>query len=549
MKKALFFILALCMVFSLCACGKTSEQPGPEAADNGIVVKDAGEPEESAAEENPAGDPGQAAADAVLADRKSDETLRLILPAEPTALTLQGAAGGAQVLMWTLMYDTLFRYDYATNSVVPSIAKSMDWIDDTHVRFTLRDDVVAYNGDTIKASDVLYTISCGVNGPKAAAFVFFDLENSYAEDDYNVVLALKEPRASVDALVCANHFGIISESATEAVGGFEAATQNAYVNTGMYNLVEWVAGDHILLERNENFWDDTRIAYFKNVEITWVSDANTRAMSIISGDADLTIELSTSQAESIANSPDAVVEIYNKPVAQSAWINCSRAPFDDVRVREAMYLLIDSDAICNNAMGGYVEACDTAIASSSPYYTKPNFTREVNVERAKELLAEAGYEDGFEFTLSCRANFDAVAQVIQDGLKQGGITANIDIVEASTETTLGVSGDFDMLITQTQCYDIYVVADRFDGRMTTAEANGGAQYNNDECNAIIDECRSALDVEARTEAFAKLGQYAVDNYLCIGLYNDITVCAHASQLGGGGLTMDGYFDVSSVYLN
>ena len=316
----------------------------------------------------------------------------------------------------------------------------------------------------------------------------------------------------------------------------------------MYNLVEWVVGDHILLERNENFWDDTRVAYFKNVEITWVSDANTRAMAIISGDADLTIELSTSQAESIANDANTAVEIYNKPVAQSAWINCSRAPFDDVRVREAMYLLIDSDAICNNALGGYVEACDTAIASSSPYYTKPDFTREVNVDRAKELLAEAGYAEGFEMTLSCRANFDAVAQIIQDGLKQGGITCKIDIVEASTETTLGVSGDFDMLITQTQCYDIYVVADRFDGRMTTAEANGGAQYNNDECNALIDTCRNALDTESRVEAFAQLGQYAIDNYLCIGLYNDITVCAHSNALGGGGLTMDGYFDVSSVYL-
>ena len=534
--KAIALVLALLFLLTACTPSSSDDSDSRPSETSGITIVDNTDQDES-----------NASTVEEIQARVTDDTLNLVLPAEPTSLTPQSAAGGSQVLMWTLMYDTLLRYDYETNSLVPCIAESYEWLDDTHMQFNLRDDVVAYDGTIITANDVLYTLEMGRDGAKADVFAIYDFDECYAPDDFTVVLALNQVRPSLADIVCANHYGIVDESSVEAAGGWEGAMRDAYCNTGLYNLVEWVAGDHILLERNENFWDESRAAYYKYINITFVADGSSRAMAILSGDADVTCELTVAQAESIANDPNATVNFWTKTNTMPLFMNCSMAPFDNELVREAFYLAIDAEAVVQLCMGGYTTTTETLFPSASRYYVDLGEDRKVDVERAKELLAEAGYGDGLTVTLTLTQNYATIGELLQSQLEQIGVTLELDVVESATNVTRQQQGDYQMQITQNQGYDIYVSCDRLDGRLSTVLANGGAQYKDETCYEFIDACRAALNEEDRMAAFADLQEYTLEKHIVIGLYNDFTVSAMSSSIAGGGLTMDGYFDVSTVY--
>ncbi|MBE6914817.1 MAG: hypothetical protein E7472_07810, partial [Ruminococcaceae bacterium] len=191
MKKLIALFLALVMVFALCACGGKTETPAPKPSD----------PAQPAAPSQGGTDAPAAPESTALPEQgtgeytPSDETLVVANKGNPTTLChLTATAVSANNATLSSMYDRLVDYDYENNDVKPMLAESWERIDDTHIRFHLRKDVVSHAGDPFTASDVIFTVTTGQEGGLLSNYYgMFDLAECKAEDDYTVVLASKTP--------------------------------------------------------------------------------------------------------------------------------------------------------------------------------------------------------------------------------------------------------------------------------------------------------------------------------------------------------------------
>lgn len=223
-KASVFLALLLAMVMLCSACSPSNSNTSQTPADASQDLN--------------------ASAD-VSAGNQSD-TLRIVIGAEPSnIMPLSAEAGDGQWIAWCI-YDRLVDYDAETGELVPSLATSWEWIDDTHVRFFLRDDAVAYDGTTITANDVLFSVQRGLEGDATAQWSMVDGNECSVEDDYTFVLGLTEAYPSIiGKLAYVATLTVIDESSCEALGGYEAAVRNPQCTSGPYFFDEWKAGEYI----------------------------------------------------------------------------------------------------------------------------------------------------------------------------------------------------------------------------------------------------------------------------------------------------------------
>lgn len=540
MKRSLSLLaMNLVLVMLLTACGGNGGTETPEvetAAEPAVEQTDTAEKKEET----------ETAAQPVAGT--SDETLVVLIDAEPTHLmstyTMFNRAGAHVAFT---IYDTLISYNYDTHEYEPAVAASWEWLDETHLQFNLRDDVVAANGTPFTADDVLYTCELGVNGGSQSYWNMIDLEGCEVVDDYTFIMATKEAYPTLEMLASVHGMDcLMSRSAVEAAGGEEAARHNAKIGTGQYTFVEWVDGDHILVERNEDYWGE--LGYWKNIEFRFVSDAAARAMAVQSGEADVALSLSRSETISLDADPNVTVLKSWGDASKTLWMNCSEGPLSDERVREAILCLIDQEAFIQVVTGGDGVATWTNFSPAGYYYKEPyeGYERKVDVERAKELLAEAGYADGLTLNIFDNATGQTFCELLQNQLAAANIKLEIEIVEVASGMSRMNSGDYELYSGAAYGYDPVRLLNRVDGRISTDVAGGGAQYNNDELNAIIDIARYDPDPDARLQAYHDVQDFILEHTICIGMFQDVSYNACRAGLTGETYTNDGYLFVNSL---
>lgn len=524
MKKNLLSIIALLMVFMLLfsACSSGTQAPAEEPETPPETAEEAPETAEAPADE-------EAAVPAT-----SDETLRVMVNGEPSNLVpLNASMDTAGATIAFCFYDTLIDYDTETGEYIPRVASDWEWVDDTHLRLTIRDDIVAYDGTTLTANDVMYSIERGLEGTSATFWTMVDLAECSVEDDYTIVIGLNQVYPTlVNLLAVYGMLTIVDESSVEALGGWEAIARNPQCTTGRYFFDEWVDGQYIRLVRNDNYFGEK--AYYKYIEFSFVSDSTARAMALQSGEADFSTYLNRADTLSLTGYNDCVVYDAYAQRSQAVWFNCSKAPFDDARVREAIYLLIDQNAANVVMTGGDAPLCETHFTPTNAYYAAPEdaAAREVNVERAKELLAEAGYADGFDCSFLCFIPHQSLAEVIQANLAAANININIEVVEIAALFTRFGAGEYDMYCTDYSGDDPVRLLNTIDGRIPTNECNGGAQYMDEELCEIIDQARYSTDAAIREQAYADVQAHIRDNFVVVGLYQNTNYYASSASFDG-----------------
>ena len=151
-------------------------------------------------------------------------TLRVILSAEPGTINpLMTTSAGDCNYVAQCMFDTLVFYNSATKELEPSVATDWEWVDDTHLKMTLRDDVVAPDGSIYTANDVLFTMKCGVNGDAKNNWQYVDLDECSVVDDQTIIIGLTEIHPTFISLMSnIVYFPLVDESSVEANGGWDA---------------------------------------------------------------------------------------------------------------------------------------------------------------------------------------------------------------------------------------------------------------------------------------------------------------------------------------
>jgi peptide/nickel transport system substrate-binding protein len=173
----------------------------------------------------------------------TDETLSLLFMAEPVCIW--GAANGKldaqDIYISSALFDTLVDVDKETGEIVPNLASEWEWIDDTHVRFTLRDDVEMTDGSPLVADDVAYTANVWME-QSANTDIGKYIAGVEVEDEHTVTLEYTTPAPDLLVMMAGAEFGIVSEDEVNALGGLEKATMNPVMGSGKYLFKEWKHG-------------------------------------------------------------------------------------------------------------------------------------------------------------------------------------------------------------------------------------------------------------------------------------------------------------------
>ena len=330
-----------------------------------------------------------------------------------------------------IMYESLVEYDDDLN-LVPCLAESYEISDDALVyTFKLKEGVKFHDGELLTAEVVKTNIERVMNPDKALrqARAFSFAEEINVLDDYTLEVKLSQPYMAFLSRLEA--FQIISPAALKD----EDKLPKNPVGTGQFRFVEWVEGDHMTVEKNPD-WRNADQIQVDTVTFKFVPENGTRVAMLETGEADIIYPLPNEMVSKVEANSDLIVEVRDSTVCRYVTMNQNVKPFDDVRVRQALNYAIDKDAFTAVVKGGYGNKLNSALSPVLPYYVEHE-EYAYNIEKAKELLAEAGYPDGFEATIWGNTESETVRGMnfIEQQLSLIGVKLNVMPMEEGTLST------------------------------------------------------------------------------------------------------------------
>lgn len=541
LKKLIVYSLILAMAISLTACNKTNTE-GNNASDNTQTQQNAGNKTE-----------GKTLEEQATEGRKkltSDETVTIALSGEPNRLIPDFAfASNIVTAVANMIYEPLIAADWPWVLNKNGLVTDWEYIDDTHLRLTLRQGVKFTNGEEFNADHVLYMFQ---NGSPSLNYDSFVGSECYKEDDYHVVLVAARPWGQLVDMLCTQNFLVINKNEVEAAGGPQ--TDALYIEnsgTGKYVLKEWKKGEYILLERNESYWNkENDPGYFKEVKFVFLSDSTANGLAAQSGDVDVAAGASLANLAVYENDPNVKVTFVNSNNVSTLFLNSGKGgPCADINVRKAIQCLIDPVALRSVGQYGYGTLCDTIIAPQNPYHDGINESadRKVDIEKAKEYLAAAGYADGLTLNLRVSGS-SVVAEMIQEQLRLGGIEVNLVTADMPVHFAALAEGDFDMYVSSQQaCY--YSEAMRCcDGiGWDYAALMGGCGYKDEEWHELTVKILECTDKSKLPELMKEYQAKFRENVVSVCLYTGCGIVVSRPDIEGIGLMGLGVLDFTRMY--
>lgn len=574
MKKIVSLGLAAVMALSVAACGGGSGDGGnanTPADSQGEQTPAEGEGEQTPAEgEEPSEEGGASTDDKIqssgvlgaFADpantEKTDETIVIGMSSEPAYLFCAAAGNVANesAIIDAALRDTLVDFDQQTGEVLPSLATNWEWVDDTHCKFTLRDDVVMTDGTPLVADDVVYTVNelwLKLNATNDTGS-YIGEEGAVAEDEHTVTIAFNTASPDLLAMLSWGNFGIVSEDEVNAAGGIEGVQKNPLAGSGKYKFKEWVSGQYVVLERNEDYWDDNYAGYFKEIKLTFTADAAAREMAVESGDAQVAYDMPVSQAATYAGGDKVNVVIHSFGQITHLWFNMGEKAQEctkDPKVRKAIDLALDYDAINQVGTAGYGTTPYGYFEANSKFYnaTYTPEERVQDIEQAKALLAEAGYNEGdINLKILGLPDCEPSYTVIQANLKQIGINVELDIPDVPTFVGGAAGGD----------YDLIQVGDLVSARYPTIFLSlrkhgaygfsiGGPKWTTDEIDAAIQAAIEEKDEAKAKEMLGDIEKQFKEDTVYVNMYEDLKAAVVAKDIKGYSHIERGFIDITSLY--
>ena len=289
------------------------------------------------------------------------------------------------------VFDYLVKLNYETKELEPCLATEWEQNDDGYsVTFKLREGVKFHDGSDFTADDVKASVEWMSRADSARGADWGEPYTADVIDDYTVRIypVCEEPRAPLMNLLTYYECPIMS--ADDIEGGNLTAGLNG---TGPYKFMKY-EDETCFLDINEEYWDTEHAASIPHIEYRYVPESQTRLAALQSGEADLIERVETEQIPQIESTEG--LEYIGAPVYEQKYLvfKCTQAPMDNPLLRKAIAYAIDVDTIVDNIMEGYGTKADSWLAHVNTNYTAWEEFPTYDPEKAKELLAEAGYPNG-----------------------------------------------------------------------------------------------------------------------------------------------------------
>ncbi len=347
---------------------------------------------------------------------------------------------------WQNIFEGLVRID-RDGKVQPQLAKS--WAvspDGLTYSFTLQTDVKFHDGEAFDAASAKFTLDrargASSTNPQKQFFTVIDAID--APDPATLVLHLKQPAG--------NLLYWLGWPASVMVAPKAADTDKVIpVGTGPFVLKQWLKGDRVELARNPAYWDKTRPVHIDTATFRFVGDAQAQAAGLRSGDLDAVPELEAPELfAAFKADPKFTAAAGNTELKVVAGMNDLKKPFDDVRVRRALMMAIDRKALVDGASSGFGQPIGSHYTPNDPGFVDLTGTLPYDPDKAKALLAEAGYPNGFSFSIKVPQMSYATrsSEILQAMLADVGVTLTIVPTEfpATWIQQVFLAHDFDMTI-------------------------------------------------------------------------------------------------------
>jgi peptide/nickel transport system substrate-binding protein len=457
-------------------------------------------------------------------------TLRVAFQNEWAGLDPHTVSSYSSYQILNNVLEPLTAYDDNLN-LVPWLAESWEQSEDGLTwTFKLREGVMFHNGREMTAEDVKWSFDRLIDpetGAGNAANVGPAGTVIEVIDDYTVSITHPEPVGILPQTLAFNRAsGIIAKESLNDQGVIAQP-----IGTGPFMISEVEGTTRIKLDKHADYWQ-AGLPYLDAIEITPIPDDTVREAALLGGEIDWVLAIAPQNFEKLDADPNVVVSTVPQLSYDYIGLNMLRQPFDDVRVRQAIALALDREQIAEAGYFGLAVPVQGPTGPGSPwYFDYAPYDRDV--EKAKALLAEAGYADGFEMELMPTVQYGETvrgAQVVQQQLAEIGITASINAPEWSEWLELEGSGQYDAylcnwngLIDADQYYYLQHKSDQvfnFTG------------YNNPEFDQLVTDARSTSDFDTRYALYQDLNQILVDEAPYVYMYNKLEIRAHGDNVKG-----------------
>jgi len=408
-------------------------------------------------------------------------------------------------------YDTLLEPDESGN-LVPALAESWELSEENKtLTFHLRKGVKFHNGDILTAADVKATFerilapdSTSPHKPE-----FRSVEEIKILDESTVQFVLREIYIPLLGTLASGWGAILPKRAIDE--GHDFSTHP--IGTGPFVFKEWVRDDHLSYEKFSDYWMEGK-PHLDEIELKVVVESTMQLQGLFIGEFDIIHSLEPHNVPKLESNPDTKLFTHSTALALVVSMNHKRPPLDNLKVRQAICYAVDRRALLDIAYtGGTV--IGAFIDSGNPYYVDYSEMYPYDSQKAKQLLAEAGYPDGFEVTLTLPQNYSPhvnAGNMVQNMLQQVGIQAKIQLVDWGTWISQVYRGkDFDMtVIGHTGKLDP-------DGRLDgfgDPEQNY-INYDNPDVVRLVREAAVTSDVEKRKALYAKVQRLMAEDAMMV----------------------------------
>lgn len=476
-------------------------------------------------------------------------TLTIMQSESPRALDPSNQSATYTGSVLSHMYDTLLTVN-PQGEVVPSLATEYSYSEDgLEWTFKLREGVVFHDGSPFNAEVVKYSFERILNPDNGlTAYGRFNpvIESIEVLDEYTVKFTLKKPYPAFALLVTINQSAITPPTAADIIS-------NHPVGTGPFKFVEYVSGERVVMERFEDYWGPTpgvdRLVW------RWSPEESVLVMALQAGEVDVVVPLPASHADVLARFPG--VEVHEAPGSAVFWLalNTMKEPLNDVRVRQALNYATDRQGLVDAVLWGHATVAHSPLAPQYFGYDPTVEGYEYNPEKAKALLAEAGYPDGFTMSITVQESEAQYAEVLQGMWREVGVNVIVDQLEnalwsakvfAAAEENETMSSfaswasilDADMMLTPLFATKSF----------PPASANLGF-FSHERLDEILDIAAATVDPEVRRELYHEAQRIINEEAAHVTLYYANTIFGVRSNVEGVWIQPSGQINVRTAVKN
>ncbi|MGA1207530.1 MAG: ABC transporter substrate-binding protein [Litorivicinaceae bacterium] len=451
---------------------------------------------------------------------KNDDTLRAALHLEIANLDAYYDSAGSVVVMNRHIWDPLFFIDPATSELVPALASGSSFIDDKTLDVTLRKGVIFHDGSVMDAADVAYTLNWikdPANKIKSVSNANW-IDRVEILDPYKVRIHMKKPNAL--ALRFLSLFPIHPEGVYEKHG--VAAMNIEPIGTGPYRVKSMDLGKKYVLERFDEHYADSPKGRAKiaNLEISIIPEPATQIAEMMSGKLNWIYKVPADQSSQMTRMKSLSVE--SKPTSRMMYIVLDAAgrtgpdsPFKSLKVRQAIAHAIDRQGIVTALVQGGAQVLHAFCFPQDFGCPKDAVQYEYNPGKARQLLAEAGYPNGFEVTFSAWRDRPYV-EAIMSNLADVGIKANLNFIKLAPLRGQWESGELPMVYGSigSRIEDIGNFVPTFFGKSKRDIAQ------DDEVASLLSKAGSSMDEETRRQLNYQALRRIADQALAVPMFSD-----------------------------